>query len=127
MGTIPTEILGIKHLTDFELNFNYLAGTIPPELFNSDDLILINLGGNSFTGSLPSEIGRVSVLQRLLLYSNQLSGSLPIELFQLESLSKFCAGGCAVWIFDLIILFQQSDSQFSVVNGIVVVRLLGSK
>ncbi|KAJ0470886.1 putative leucine-rich repeat-containing, plant-type, leucine-rich repeat domain superfamily [Helianthus annuus] len=111
-GTLPDNILSLKHLEDLNLSWNKnLSGPLPKvntstsiplrrlELFNTSlsgeiptsighlkSLIHLNLADCGLNGSLPKSLGNLKYLELLDLSNNKLSGTLPSSLFTLPSL-----------------------------------------
>ncbi|UCH96065.1 MAG: hypothetical protein JSV88_04225 [Candidatus Aminicenantes bacterium] len=89
IGTIPSEIGNLSHLTGLYLSANQLSGSIPPELGNLSSLSNIYLTDNQLTGNIPPELGNLSNLVYLNMGHNQLSGTIPPELGNLTNLRSF--------------------------------------
>ena len=82
-GTIPPELGNLTELEFLSLRRNYLAGAIPGTMGNLSHVWLLNLYGNELTGSIPPELGKLASVQWLNLAYNQLSGPIPSELGKL--------------------------------------------
>ncbi|KAF7822596.1 putative LRR receptor-like serine/threonine-protein kinase [Senna tora] len=77
----------VCHVTNIDLNRNYLNGPIPT-IFTRIPILVLNLIGNRLTGSIPTEFGDIVTLVELTLEGNQLEGSLPPSLGNLSNLKE---------------------------------------
>jgi len=110
VGSIPTEIGNLTHLTGLALSHTQLSGSIPVEIGNLTNLTTLHLSDNQLSGNIPPEIGNLNNLNNLILDTNQLSGSLPWEMSQLTNLSFLTLSGnqlsgtLPAWIENLVSL-----------------------
>jgi Leucine-rich repeat (LRR) protein len=88
-NTIPTEMGVLTQLTDLDLSFNpNLIGTIPSTLGDLIHLTYLGLYYNQLTGTIPSTLGHLSHLTSLWLAQNQLTGTIPSTLGNLTQLTS---------------------------------------
>jgi hypothetical protein len=94
VGTIPTEIAGMRSLQSLTISHTSLSGTIPSEIATLERLDSLVLNKNSLTGSVPATFTNLSpMLRSLELSSNVLSGTIPPELGKLSRLTGLLLGG----------------------------------
>ena len=77
------------HVTNLELDFNYLHGTIPPELGNLTELEFLSFRRNYLVGTIPGTLGNLSHVWLFNMYGNELNGPIPPELGKLASVQWF--------------------------------------
>lgn len=106
----PCDWTGVQcqngHVTQINLNANFLNGTIPTALGNLGYLQSLDFSRNVLTGTLPAMLGGLLQLSSLYLQENQLGGEIPVEFTSLTSLTsldlgynKFSASGTALLNF----------------------------
>lgn len=88
LGSIPTQLALLDHLSRFELDENGITGTIPTEIGRLRNLTRIFVENNQISGSIPSEIGQLSRLKFIDIPFNQLTGKIPSEVGYLISLER---------------------------------------
>ena len=93
VGSIPSELGNLSHLTSLNLGGNQLTGVIPVELGDILGLTSLDLEDNQLVGSIPSELGNLSHLTSLNLGGNQLTGVIPVELGDINDLTSLDLGG----------------------------------
>ncbi|KAK4569235.1 hypothetical protein RGQ29_004580 [Quercus rubra] len=87
IGSIPTSIGSLVHLSYLHLDNNRFSRKLPSSLKNYKQLVTIDVAKNDFVGSIPSWIGhRLSSLVILHLHTNNFHGYIPEELCSLTSL-----------------------------------------
>ncbi|GLJ53479.1 hypothetical protein SUGI_1140820 [Cryptomeria japonica] len=87
-GELPEELANLTHLTNLNLNQNYLNGPIPAFLGNLINMQYLTFGINNFSGPVPKELGNLQNLIVLSFSSNNLNGTLPPELGNLTKLEQ---------------------------------------
>ena len=112
IGTIPSEIAGMKNLKFLELKFNEglistipseialiptlkevdfercsLSGTIPIEIESLGELETLNLNSNNFIGFIPEQLGKLKSLKKLQLGNNGFYSTIPTQLGDLSNLN----------------------------------------
>jgi len=86
-GSIPDELIMLRHLEKLELSHNDLSGPIPEGIAALQSLKRIWLQNTTgVTGTIPTEIGNLPQLKSLDLAENRLSGTIPKELGNLADL-----------------------------------------
>lgn len=79
-------------VTRIVLNRNNLVGSIPSELGVLVHLSRLSLQRNGLTGEIPPELGRLARIDTLDLYVNALGGTIPQELLGLEEVALLLLG-----------------------------------
>ena len=114
-GPIPAELGSLARLTTLILDNNRLTGPIPDHLGRLVDLRRLELDNNDLEGTIPLNFGELRDLRWLYLHNNRrLSGSLPGGLTNLDSLTRFHAGGtrlCAPPSSDFVAWLAALDEQ----------------
>ncbi|CAM8984099.1 unnamed protein product [Rhodiola kirilowii] len=91
LGSIPSDLLTIKHLRYLNLANNSLNGSLPFSMLNStspSQLRFLDLSSNWISGELPEAMAEVvQNLQVLNLSDNALAGKLPASLSTLTNLT----------------------------------------
>jgi hypothetical protein len=77
VGTIPSEISMLEHVTMLDLGENAIGGTIPEAIWNMTKLQFLYLHDNRFSGTLSEGIGNLQQLQNFYASKNKLTGKLP--------------------------------------------------
>lgn len=79
-GVLNLDLDNLPYLTKLSFDNNNLSGSIPTTIGNLINLTYLNLGNNNLSGSIPSTFGNLINLEELILHENQLSNSIPSEL-----------------------------------------------
>jgi len=83
-GTLPTELALLSQVSDISIGVEgqdgILSGTLPTELATMTSLNKLNLAYNSLEGTIFSGIGNLTRLQSLYLFHNKISGTIPSEI-----------------------------------------------
>ncbi len=87
-GALPPEIGDLAHLQVLSLPFSGITGSIPSEIGNLQQLRELRLTGNGFSGPIPATLGNLANLEGLFLHYNQLTGPIPRELGKLVNLDR---------------------------------------
>ena len=93
IGSVPSELGNLYHLTRLDLGNNLLSGTIPPELGHLTNLTWLSLRDNQLSGEIPSGLRNLTNLTTLHLWGNELSGAIPSELGHLTNLTELYLSG----------------------------------
>ena len=86
-GSIPSGIVNLINMQEFELGMNMIDGTIPSEIGRLTELTLFLVYNNSLSGSLPPSFSNLTNLYEIDLFTNSLNGSLPHDIGNLKSLA----------------------------------------
>eukprot|EP01041_Mallomonas_annulata_P003055 gene3055-5988_t len=87
-GTIPSSLVKLQKLTEFDIANNQFNGSIPNSIGYLSKIIKFSVYGNSLTGAIPSSLGRLTSVTQLHLYANKLRGTLPTSLSSLSALAS---------------------------------------
>jgi Leucine-rich repeat (LRR) protein len=87
-GVTTTEVNGIAHVTELNLNANNLRGALPAEISNLTQLRVLRLNGNRLTGNIPGNINQLQQLETLRLDQNNLVGLVTNSMVDLPQLSS---------------------------------------
>lgn len=85
-GTLPADLVEMKHLINIEANENKFSGSIPDQWWGAKRLFRLNLSGNQLTGTVSTLIGNMQDMRGLFLFENLLTGTIPPEIGELSSL-----------------------------------------
>uniref|UniRef100_A0A804I4E6 non-specific serine/threonine protein kinase n=1 Tax=Musa acuminata subsp. malaccensis TaxID=214687 RepID=A0A804I4E6_MUSAM len=82
------------HITQLDLNQNYLTGPLPAFIGNLTKLQYLAFGTNALSGSIPKELGKLTSLISLSIGTNNFTGPIPLELGNLTNLQKLYINSC---------------------------------
>lgn len=80
VGDIPAELGQLASIDTLDLYVNGLSGEIPQELLGLEEVSMLLLGFNQLSGPIPPGLGSMPYLERLWLNHNNFSGDVPPEL-----------------------------------------------
>jgi Leucine-rich repeat (LRR) protein len=84
VGTFPSELCELKHLSYLVLSNNLLEGAVPNNLRKLQNLRTLLLNQNKFSVILSDSISRLPNLKIVSLGHNQFNGTIPIEMFSIK-------------------------------------------
>ena len=83
-GSIPPQLLQLRHLQYLDLSSNSLRGDLSSEVGSLKNLKVLRLNKNFLNGKIPEEIGSLTKLQALSLHENILSDGIPSSRLELQ-------------------------------------------
>ncbi|XP_073057928.1 probable LRR receptor-like serine/threonine-protein kinase At4g37250 [Primulina eburnea] len=86
LGSIPSNLGMIEHLSYLNLSGNFITGPIPSTLFIASELRVLDFSYNNFSGQLPQNLTTLQNLTVVSLKNNLISGALPGGFNSVQSL-----------------------------------------